>query len=166
MSGIYIAVNVLYSLGAKHVALLDVFLLSSGFVIRVLLGCALVAAAPSAWLLLCTSSLALFLGFTKRRADSDGGTRQQPSAQPAGLQHDLPGPGHHPLCRRGCCRTPCTASNPRCSKSREMASMPFVAYGILNYLRLANTENAGGSPVEIAFSSRSSQLLRWVGLRP
>ena len=45
------------------------FLLSSGFVIRVLLGCVLVSAPPSPWLLLCTSTLALFLGFTKRRAD-------------------------------------------------------------------------------------------------
>jgi len=47
---------------------------------------------------------------------------------------------------------------------REMASMPFVAYGILNYLRLVNTENAGDSPVEVAYSSRSSQLcaLGWI----
>ena len=50
------------------------------------------------------------------------------------------------------------------AEGRKMASMPFVAYGILNYLRLADTENAGGSPVEIAFSSRSSQLcaLGWI----
>ena len=47
---VYSGVNVAYSLGAKHVALLDVFLLSSGFVIRVLLGCVLVDAEPSAWL--------------------------------------------------------------------------------------------------------------------
>ena len=49
IAGAYLAINVVYNLGAKHVALLDVFLLSSGFVIRVLLGCALVAAAPSPW---------------------------------------------------------------------------------------------------------------------
>ena len=36
--------------------------------------------------------------------------------------------------------------------------MPFVAYGILNYLRLAIGENVGGSPVEVAFTSRSTQL--------
>ena len=41
---------------------------------------------------------------------------------------------------------------------REMASMPFVAYGILNYLRLAASADVGGSPVEIAYHSRSSQL--------
>ena len=50
-------------------ALLDVFLLSSGFVLRVLLGCVLVQVEPSNWLLLCTSTLALFLGLAKRRGD-------------------------------------------------------------------------------------------------
>ena len=65
----YLIINLAYSFGAKHIVLLDVFLLSSGFVLRVLLGCALVSAVPSPWLLLCTGTLALFLGFTKRRAD-------------------------------------------------------------------------------------------------
>ena len=51
------------------------------FVIRVLLGCALVSAHPSAWLLLCTSSLALFLGFAKRRADLAEGLDHKPSPQ-------------------------------------------------------------------------------------
>lgn len=155
----YFGLNFSYSLGAKHVALLDVFLLSSGFVIRVLLGCVLVQAAPSAWLLLCTSSLALFLGFTKRRADLT-----------AGLDSN-----HRPSLR-GYSRAFLDQAITICAgvallayalysidskvlmESREMASMPFVAYGILNYLRLADTENAGGSPVEIAYSSRASQL--------
>jgi len=45
-----------------------------------------------------------------------------------------------------------------------MAAMPFVAYGIFEYLRLARTENAGGSPVEIAYTSRSIQVcaVGWV----
>ncbi len=65
----------------RNVALLDVFLLSSGFVLRVLLGCALVTMPPSPWLLLCTSTLALFLGFTKRRADlsEDLDSKHRPS---------------------------------------------------------------------------------------
>jgi 4-hydroxybenzoate polyprenyltransferase len=69
LSAGYVGINIAYSIGAKHVAVFDVFLLSSGFVIRVLLGCALVGAVASSWLLLCTTSVALFLGFTKRRAD-------------------------------------------------------------------------------------------------
>jgi 4-hydroxybenzoate polyprenyltransferase len=156
---LYVEVNLVYSLWAKRVALLDVFLLSSGYVIRVLLGCALVVAAPSAWLLLCSSSLALFLGFTKRRADLM-----------AGLDS-----GHRPSLR-GYSKAFLDQAITICAGvallayalysinsdvfkvGREMASMPLVAYGILNYLRLANTENAGASPVEIAYHSRSSQL--------
>ena len=68
-AGVYLIINLFYSLGMKNIPLMDVFMLSSGYVIRVLLGCALVAAAPSPWLLLCTGTLALFLGFAKRRAD-------------------------------------------------------------------------------------------------
>ena len=37
----YVGINVVYSLGAKRVPLPDVFLVASGFVIRVMLGCAL-----------------------------------------------------------------------------------------------------------------------------
>jgi len=74
--GGYVSSKRVYNLGAKHVPLLDVFLLSSGFVIRVLLGCSLVSAPPSAWLLLCTSTLALFLGFHQapRRLDRRNST--------------------------------------------------------------------------------------------
>ncbi len=161
----YIAINVGYSLGLKHVALLDVFLLSSGFVLRVLLGCALLAAPPSAWLLLCTSTLALFLGFAKRRADLIEGLDES----------------HRPSLRgytRGfldqamsICAGVAILSYALYSidakvllAGREMASMPFVAFGILNYLRLADVEGIGGSPVEVAFRSVTTQIcgLGWL----
>ena len=64
----YVAFNLAYSLGAKHVPLLDVFLLASFFVLRVTFGCVLVDVFPSNWLLLCSSALALFLALAKRRA--------------------------------------------------------------------------------------------------
>ena len=38
---------------------------------------------------------------------------------------------------------------------RQMACMPFVAYGILFYLREAHVSDSGGSPVEIALRSRN-----------
>lgn len=41
---------------------------------------------------------------------------------------------------------------------REMASMPFVAFGILNYLRMVVVEGVGGSPVAIAYHSITTQL--------
>ena len=39
-----------------------------------------------------------------------------------------------------------------------MASLPFVAYGILNYLRMVYVEGVGGSPVEVAYRSLSMQV--------
>jgi 4-hydroxybenzoate polyprenyltransferase len=160
VSLVYVAVNVAYNLGAKNVALLDVFLLSSGFVIRVLLGCALVSAPPSPWLLLCTSTLALFLGFTKRRAD---------------LNEELDLMIHRPSLRGYneafldqamsiCAGVAVLAYALYCIEvknilqpGRELASLPFVAYGVLNYLRMVYVEGIGASPVDVACHSLSTQ---------
>lgn len=66
---VYAAVTALYSLVLKSVPLLDVFVISSGFVLRVLAGSAAARVAPSHWLLLCTFFLALFLALSKRRGE-------------------------------------------------------------------------------------------------
>ena len=65
--GVYLALSVLYTLLLKRLVILDVMALSLGFVLRVLGGAAAIGVAVSHWLLLCTSFLALFLGFSKRR---------------------------------------------------------------------------------------------------
>ena len=63
----YLVVNLCYCLWLKRIVIVDVMVLSSGYVIRVLAGAAAVGVAVSAWLVLCTVFLALFLGFSKRR---------------------------------------------------------------------------------------------------
>jgi 4-hydroxybenzoate polyprenyltransferase len=65
----YIALNVAYSLGLKHIVIIDVIVLASGFVLRILAGAATLAVLPSTWLVLCGVMISLFLGFTKRRAE-------------------------------------------------------------------------------------------------
>jgi len=65
----YVALNLGYSLGLKHVVILDVFLISAGFMLRLLAGTLGAGIAPSHWLLLCGLMLTLFLGFAKRRAE-------------------------------------------------------------------------------------------------
>ncbi len=64
---IYLGLNQLYSAGLKHTVILDVMIVSLGFVLRVLAGGAAVHVQVSAWLLLCTFFIALFLAFSKRR---------------------------------------------------------------------------------------------------
>jgi 4-hydroxybenzoate polyprenyltransferase len=63
----YVALNLCYTLGLKEIVILDVLLISIGFVLRVLGGGAAVGVEVSRWLLLCTIFLALFLAFSKRR---------------------------------------------------------------------------------------------------
>jgi hypothetical protein len=41
----------------------------------------------------------------------------------------------------------------RLAPGREFATLPFVVFGGLEYLRLVHTRGAGGSPVDVVLSS-------------
>jgi len=65
--GTYLVLNLFYSLGLKRVVILDVMIISIGFVLRVLAGGAAIDVEVSPWLVLCTIFVSLFLAFSKRR---------------------------------------------------------------------------------------------------
>ena len=65
-AGAYLVQNILYSIKLKQIAFLDVGLITTGFLLRVLAGAAAIGVAASGWLLLCTALLALMLGLGKR----------------------------------------------------------------------------------------------------
>jgi hypothetical protein len=69
LAACYVVLNIGYSAGLKHVAILDVFLIAAGFMLRILAGTLGLAIAPSHWLLLCGLMVTVFLGFAKRRAE-------------------------------------------------------------------------------------------------
>jgi 4-hydroxybenzoate polyprenyltransferase len=85
----YLALNQLYSLGLKHVVILDVMILSLGFVLRVLGGGVAIDVDVSAWLLLCTFLIALFLAFSKRRHELILLASEAPDQRPV-LSHYSP----------------------------------------------------------------------------
>lgn len=66
---IYFLMNLAYSWRFKHVVILDVFIISAGFMLRILAGTLGIGIAPSEWLLLCGFMVTLFLGFAKRRSE-------------------------------------------------------------------------------------------------
>lgn len=66
---IYLGLQVLYSLGLKNIAILDIVLIAAGFVLRVYAGAFVINAHLSVWFLLCVISVALFLASGKRRAE-------------------------------------------------------------------------------------------------
>jgi len=65
--GGYLLLNLLYTLRLKHMVILDVMSISMGFVLRVEAGGVASGVEVSRWLFLCTTFLALFLAFSKRR---------------------------------------------------------------------------------------------------
>lgn len=76
----YLILNVAYSLRLKRIAYVDVLCIASGFELRVLGGAFAAEVPPSAYLLLVTAALAMFLGFGKRRhelAQGEGATKQR-----------------------------------------------------------------------------------------
>ncbi len=67
--GFYWLLNIAYCLLLKHYAILDVCIVSFGFVLRILAGGEATDVIPSQWLVLMTFLVALFLAFAKRHDD-------------------------------------------------------------------------------------------------
>src|SRR5690606_33315639 len=66
---LYFFMNVGYSLGLKHIAIIDVFIISIGFLLRVLAGGFITGIPITDWTILLTFSLALILALGKRRGE-------------------------------------------------------------------------------------------------
>jgi 4-hydroxybenzoate polyprenyltransferase len=154
VTGLYVALNLAYSLGAKHIPLVDVFLLASYYILRVVLGCALVGVVPSNWLLLCSTMLALFLALAKRRADIEAGIGAEHRPVLAGYNQ-----GFLDQAMGIAAATTLISYSLYCmeaevlTSSRKFASLPFVVFGVLEVLRLAHVRDEGGSPVDLLFRS-------------
>jgi len=63
----YLCCNIAYSRGLKNFALLDVFLLTLGYILRIYYGAILTHTEVSSWLYMTVLSMSFFLGFGKRR---------------------------------------------------------------------------------------------------
>lgn len=65
----YMGINLAYSFGMKNISLVDIFMISSGFLVRTLAGANLVNVVVSHWLVIMVFLLSLFMAFAKRRDD-------------------------------------------------------------------------------------------------
>jgi hypothetical protein len=122
----------------------------------VLLGCALVAVSPSSWLMLCSSALALLMALGKRRGelDSTHATEHRPSL--AGYDR-----AYLDLAMSALAATALVGYSLYSIEAkvllpgREFATVPFVWFGVLEYMRLSIVEGRGGSPVDAILNSRA-----------
>ncbi|MBG6074678.1 UbiA prenyltransferase family protein [Polaromonas sp. CG_9.11] len=67
---LYVALNMAYSWRLKQVPVVDVAIIATGFMLRLLAGTVAVGIPPSRWLLLTGIFITLYLGFCKRKAES------------------------------------------------------------------------------------------------
>ncbi len=148
----YALMNIAYSLRLKHVVILDVFIIATGFMLRILAGTLGVGIPPSQWLLLCGMMVTLFLGFTKRRAEIIALTEDK-TAHRRVLEHYSPvlldkmiGITAAGLIMSYSLYT----MNPETIRIHGTANLiytvPFVMYGVFRYIYLLHHQSRGGDP--------------------
>ncbi|WP_395046815.1 UbiA prenyltransferase family protein, partial [Flavobacterium sp.] len=166
---IYILLNILYSKWLKHITILDVNIISIGFVLRILAGASVSNIEPSVWILLITYLLALFLGISKRRTDVvlslDGkNVRKNIEGYSLSFIDTILGilASIIIVCYIFYCISPENKDNYH-SKLLYL-SIIFVINGIFRYLKLALVEQSTYSPTKIVLKDRFLQItiLCWV----
>jgi len=65
----YFLLNIAYSLKLKHITIVDIFIIATGFVLRLFAGSVVIDVPLSMWIIIMTFLLALFLAIAKRRDD-------------------------------------------------------------------------------------------------
>ncbi len=149
---VYALLNAAYSMGLKHVVLLDVFIISAGFMLRILAGTLGVGIAPSHWLLLCGLMLTLFLGFAKRRAELNamegrgGAHRKVLDDYDPALLDKLIGISATGAIVGYSLYTVSAETLAMHGTTNLIYSVPFVVYGIFRYLFLLHRRGGGGDP--------------------
>lgn len=66
---LYILLNIGYCFYLKHISIVDIIIISIGFVIRIFIGAIVTETPLSKWIVIMTFLLALFLALAKRRDD-------------------------------------------------------------------------------------------------
>jgi len=164
----YVLLLLLYSVFLKNIVIIDVLTIAGGFVLRAIAGAVAVAVPFSAWLLVCTTLLALFLGLSKRR-------HELVLLGDAAVDHRRILDEYSPYLLDQMIAV-VTASTviaytvyatseetaARLGTGRLGLTVPFVLYGIFRYLYLVHQKRGGGSPAAMLVTDRP--LLACVGL--
>lgn len=165
----YLVINLLYSRWLKHVPILDVLIVSSGFVLRVAAGVALITVERfSPWLYMITILFSLYIGLGKRRAEMNMLAQGATTHRKVFDGYTLPLLDQYITIVSGMtivAYSLYTFSAPNLPENHAMMlTIPFVVYGIFRYLQLIQMGHAAGSPDEVALKDRPLQatVLLWM----
>jgi 4-hydroxybenzoate polyprenyltransferase len=160
----YLAMSHFYSFAGKHIAILDVMLIASGFVVRALSGALAIAVPISNWFMLTTVFVSLFIALSKRKAEmlalSEDAVRTRPVLRAytkdalsvftaASLAGVLMSYALYLLDLRHLSST---------SFNLLALTLPFVMFAVFRYHLLVETANLGERAEEVLFSDRAIQV--------
>jgi 4-hydroxybenzoate polyprenyltransferase len=144
----FLGLQAAYTLGLKHLVLIDVMAIAALFVIRAVAGAEAVDVPISPWLIVCTALLALFLALAKRRGELVGTGAE-------GARPVLDGYSFALVDQLVSIVAACTivayslyTFNAR-DGSWMMITIPFVVFGLFRYLLLMHREDLGEEPENV-----------------
>lgn len=141
----FLALQLAYSLGLKHLVLLDVLVIAALFVLRSAAGAEAVDVRISPWLLLCTALLALFLALAKRR----GELVQAGTGRPVLEGYSLPLVDQLITITVASTIAAYSVYALTAHSAAMMATVPFVVFGLFRYLLLIHRDDLGEEPENV-----------------
>jgi len=166
---VYFILNLLYSYKLKHIAIVDIFIISTGFVLRLFAGALVVNIELSMWIIIITFLLAIFLSLAKRRDDvllslSGKETRKNIDG------YNLEFVNSSMVLMAGVVivsyiqYTVSPEVINRIGTSHLYLSAFFVILGILRYMQITFVEQKSGSPTKIVLKDKFLQItiLLWL----
>jgi len=167
---LYFFINLFYSFGLKNFAILDILMLSSGFVLRVKGGATIAGVEASEWLIIMTFLLSLFMAIAKRRDDLllkvTTGTDMRKSISGYNLDFldTMLGLSCAIVIVAYINYTVSPVTVARLGTHRLYYSSLFVIAGLMRYLQITFVLKKSGSPTEILYKDYFIQitLALWV----
>ena len=158
----YLLLNIAYTFYFKHQPVLDIFIIASGFVLRVYAGATALTVPLSSWMFITTLCLALYLAAIKRRQEliTNGNSSRKV------LEHYTV-----PLINR---YAEMSATGALLfyslfvitSRPELVVTIPFVIYGIFRYWFVVESNKDGESPTDILISDwqLSLTIFIWISI--
>jgi 4-hydroxybenzoate polyprenyltransferase len=158
----FLALQGAYSLGLKHLVLLDVMVIGALFVVRAAAGAEAVEVPISEWLLLCTALLALFLGFAKRRGELVLVGADEAPGRPVLEGYSLELVDQLLAVVAAATIIGYGLYTFNADTRAMMATIPFVMFGVFRYLLLVHKHDLGEEPERVLLAD--PQLIVTVAL--
>ncbi len=165
---VYVVLIASYSYWLKRVAILDVLIISGGFVIRAIAGAESIPVAISSWFLLCVTFLALFLALCKRRqelsslGEDAANHRSVLSHYSKDLLDQMIALAAAATVVSYCLYTMSPETIAKFGTRYLALTIPFVLYGVFRYLYLVHQQGLGGHPETVLLTDKP--LLVNIGL--